>query len=122
MQREHIIKQGLTNFVIILYNGNENRSMLIRNATLAQVQLFLDSGGNQDYSDFCFDNADTDVHLVTLGSPEDWDSQQYNLIMVNGMPSYAYELPQWVVDYEDYPEGKIIPDPTANDNHPSEGE
>lgn len=111
MQKGQISHGDKANFILYFYNGYENRVMCIRNATLNQVMEFVDAGGNADYPEYCFDRHSTDYLLITLGSQEDWEQQKFNLVLHNELPSYAFEIPQWVVDYHDYPEGKIVPDP-----------
>ena len=99
-------KQG--NWVLFSYNGNETVARLIVDATFTQLSLFIDSGGNQDDDpEWLFENWN-DVSFVQIPHDTIGLGNSTNLVYWNDNTVRICDLQQWVVEYTEYPEGKIV--------------
>jgi hypothetical protein len=96
------------NWVLFSYNGNEDVARLIIGATFTQLSLFIDSGGNQDDEDQYIFSDWEDVRFVQIPNDTIGLGNSTNLVYCNGQTVRICDLPCWIVDYSEYPEGKII--------------
>jgi len=92
-----------TNWLLVVYNGNESFPLIIWHATSTQVGEFTDSGGNQDYPQWCFEQLNAVVEL-----PPTFDIFGTTRVQVDSTDHYIQDIIKFDVDYSDYPDGKIV--------------
>jgi len=101
------------NWVLFSYNGNETVARVILGASFTQLSLFIDSGGNMDdLSEWLFQDWN-DVQFVQIPNDEMGLGNSGNLVYCSDITVRICDLERWIVDYSEYPEGKIVRAPTA---------
>lgn len=104
------------NWVLFSYNGNDTVARLIVNATYEQLSEFMDQGGNQDDPERWLFGDSTDTTAVCVGQDNINELRNSNhLVYVDNGYQRLASLPGWYVDYDEYPEGKIVMDKLSVD-------
>lgn len=97
------------NWVLFSYNGNSIVARLIVNATQEQLTEFMDQGGNADDPEEWLFESSSDCNAVCVGQNNinELRTCSHLIYVDNGYQRIA-SLPGWYVDYDEYPEGKIV--------------